>query len=139
MIVASLATPVRASELMSPAQQNALVRKYCAVCHTDALKNGGLSLEHFDAAEAAPSLTAMMLSKLTGGVSLKTARESRSNVSAAALIDKRMRSGAMGAAGIPIPDKATIDTLIRHSPWNRPGPTTGTSSAGWTRRPTLPC
>jgi hypothetical protein len=32
------------------AQQNALVQRYCAVCHTDAAKNGGLSLEHFDAA-----------------------------------------------------------------------------------------
>jgi hypothetical protein len=82
------------------------------VCHTDAAKNGGLSLEHFDAAQAPPSLTAMLLSKLTGGVLLKTVREAPSNASAAAFIDKKMRSGAMGAAGIPIPDKATIDALI---------------------------
>src|SRR5260221_8281857 len=108
----SLATPAPAAELMPAAQQNALIRKYCAVCHTDAAKNGGLSLEHFDAAQASPSLTAMLLSKLTGGVLLKTAREASSNASAAALIDKKMRSGAMGAAGIPIPDKATIDALI---------------------------
>ena len=71
---------------MPVAQQNALVQKYCAVCHTDAARNGGLSLEHFDAARAAPSLAAMMLSKL--------------------------KSGAMGAAGLPVPDKATIDALI---------------------------
>jgi len=102
-----------AAELMPAAQQNALVQKYCAVCHTDAANNGGLSLEHFDAAQAAPGLTAMLLSKLTGGVSLETVREAPSNAGAAALVDKKMKSGAMGAAGIPIPDKATIDALIQ--------------------------
>jgi carbon monoxide dehydrogenase subunit G len=112
MAPGSLATPSRAARLMPPAQQNALVRKYCAVCHTDAAKNGGLSLQHFDAAQAPPSLTAMLLSKLTGGVLLKTVREAPANAGAAALIEKKMRSGAMGAAGIPIPDKATIDALI---------------------------
>jgi hypothetical protein len=98
---------------MPAAQQNTLVQKYCAVCHTDAANNGGLSLEHFDAAQAAPSLTAVLLSKLTGGVSLETVREAPSNPGAAALVDKKMKSGAMGAAGIPIPDKATIDALIQ--------------------------
>src|SRR5712691_1354563 len=112
MVAGSLATPVPAADLMPPAQQNSLVQKYCAVCHTDAARNGGLSLQHFDAAQAPPSLTAMLLSKLTGGVLLKTAREADSNASAAAFVDKKMRSGAMGAAGIPIPDKATIDALI---------------------------
>jgi hypothetical protein len=97
---------------MPVTQQNALVQKYCAVCHTDAAKNGGLSLQHFDAAQAPPSLTAMLLSKLTSGVSLKTAREAPSNPSAAAFVDQEMKAGAMGAAGIPIPDKATIDALI---------------------------
>lgn len=53
-----------AVELMPTTQQNALVQKYCAVCHTDAAMNGGLSLEHFDAANASPSLTAMLVSKL---------------------------------------------------------------------------
>jgi hypothetical protein len=107
-----LTIPARSAELMPTAQQNALVRKYCAVCHTDAAKNGGLSLEHFDAAVAPPSLTAAMLSKLTGGLLLKTVWEAPSNASAAALLDKKMRSGAMGAAGIPIPDTVTIDALI---------------------------
>jgi hypothetical protein len=111
-VAGSLAAQARAAGLMPPAQQNALVEKYCAVCHTNAAKNGGLSLEHFDAAQAPPSLLAMLLSKLTGGVSLQTASEAPSNPSAAAFIDRKMRSGAMGAAGIPIPDKATIDRLI---------------------------
>ena len=81
IVAGSLAIAAPAAELMPAAQQNALVQKYCAVCHTDAARNGGLSLEHFDAAQASPSLTAMLLSKLTGGVSLATVRESgRSNV-----------------------------------------------------------
>src|ERR1700704_5992169 len=108
MLAGGIATAAAADDL-SPAQQNALVQKYCAVCHTDAARNGGLSLEHFDAAQAAPSLAAMMVSKLTGGVSLETAKASASDPSAAALVARKMKGGAMGAAGIPIPDKATID------------------------------
>jgi hypothetical protein len=97
---------------MPPAQQNALVQKYCAVCHTDAGNTGGLSLEHFDAAQAAPSLIAMLLSKLSGGASLEVVRAVGTDAGAAELVNTKMKSGAMGAAGIPIPDKATIDALI---------------------------
>ena len=77
---------IAASTSMPAAQQNALVQKYCAVCHTDAHPNGGLSLEHFDAAHADPGLAAMMASKLKGG--------------------------ALGAAGTPLPDKTTQDALL---------------------------
>jgi hypothetical protein len=70
-------TPVWAA--MPAAEQNALVRKYCAVCHTDAAMNGGLSLQHYDAAKRDPGLAAMILSKLN--------------------------NGAMGAAGNGVPDK----------------------------------
>jgi len=79
-ILATFATRASADDL-SPSQQNALVRKYCAVCHTDAANNGGLSLEHYDAARPDPPLAAMLLSKL--------------------------RNGAMGAAGLGVPDKDT--------------------------------
>jgi hypothetical protein len=103
---------VFASEAMPVAQQNALVQKYCAVCHTDAARNGGLSLQHFDAAKAAPSLAAMMVSKLTSGAPLETVKAAPWDPAAAALMAKKMKGGAMGAAGIPIPDKATIDALI---------------------------
>ena len=65
---------------MPAAEQNALVKKYCAVCHTDTAKNGGLSLEHYDAAKRDPGLAAMVLSKLN--------------------------NGAMGAAGDGVPVKA---------------------------------
>ncbi len=70
-------TPVWAA--MPAAEQNALVAKYCSVCHTDAARNGGLSLQHFDAAKRGPDLAAMILSKLN--------------------------DGAMGAAGNGVPDK----------------------------------
>ena len=75
-----------AADDMSPAQQNARVGRYCAVCHTDAAKNGGLSLEHYDAARADPALAPMLLSKL--------------------------RNGAMGAAGLGIPDTPTREAWV---------------------------
>jgi mono/diheme cytochrome c family protein len=78
--LAALALPAAAlaAETLAPRQQNALIQKYCAVCHTDAVRNGGLSLEHYDAAQPDPALAAMLLSKL--------------------------RTGAMGAAGVGIPE-----------------------------------
>lgn len=74
---AAVYTPVWAA--MPAAEQNALVTKYCAVCHTDAALNGGLSLQRYDAAKRDPGLAAMILSKLN--------------------------NGAMGAAGNGVPDK----------------------------------
>ena len=79
--LALMAAPVLPAELLAPAEQNALVHHYCAVCHNDAAKNGGLSLEHYDAAQHNPALAAMLLSKLN--------------------------NGAMGAAGLGVPDKPT--------------------------------
>jgi hypothetical protein len=80
------AFPLLHAASMPPAQQTALIQKYCAVCHTDAARNGGLSLQHYDAAEANPQLAAMLLTKL--------------------------RNGAMGAAGLGIPDKPTQEAWI---------------------------
>jgi hypothetical protein len=84
LAVGATGVPVAsASNAMPIAQQNALVGKYCAVCHTDAIPNGGLSLQHFDAARPDPGLMAMIVSKL--------------------------KSKALGASGQPLPDKATQD------------------------------
>jgi hypothetical protein len=73
-------------DALPPQQQNALVRKYCAVCHSDAARNGGLSLQHFDAAHTDPGVAAMMLGKL--------------------------RTGAIGASGLKRPDAATVQAWI---------------------------
>jgi hypothetical protein len=86
VIMGRFAGSAPAAELLPAAQQNALVQKYCAVCHTDAVRNGGLSLEHYDAAQVNPALAAMLLSKL--------------------------QNNAMGAAGLGIPDKATRDAWV---------------------------
>jgi len=79
-------TPLFAA--MPAAEQNALVAKYCIVCHTDAAMNGGLSLQRYDASMPDPALAAMILSKLN--------------------------NGAMGAAGNGVPDevaqKAWLDS-----------------------------
>jgi hypothetical protein len=80
------ALPAAAQQSMSASEQNALVQKYCAVCHSDAHPNGGLSLEHFDAARPDPGVAAMIASKL--------------------------RNGAMGAAGVRQPDKTVQDSLL---------------------------
>jgi hypothetical protein len=89
-VALSLSQPVSRAQnvktAMPVAEQNALVQKYCAVCHDDAHRNGGLSLQHFDASTVEPSLAAMMVSKL--------------------------KTGAIGAAGIPQPDRATQDALL---------------------------
>jgi cytochrome c5 len=71
---------------MPAAEQTALVKEYCAVCHSDAAKNGGLSLEHYDAAKRDPARAAMLLSKLN--------------------------NGAMGAAGRGVPDSTTQQAWI---------------------------
>ena len=87
LAVCIVASPLAmAGDAMPAPQQNALVQKYCAVCHTDKSRNGGLSLEHFDAAHPDPGVAAMMLGKL--------------------------KSGAIGAAGLKLPDDATIQAWI---------------------------
>jgi hypothetical protein len=86
-LIGGLPAPaVAATGVMPAAQQNALVQKYCAVCHSDAHMNGGLSLEHFDAVSPDSGVAAMMVSKL--------------------------KSGAIGAAGVAPPDRATVNELI---------------------------
>jgi len=63
------AEDLQAADIMPYAQQNAVVKKQCASCHTDALMYGGLSLEHYDATHSDPSLSAMLVSKITNGYS----------------------------------------------------------------------
>jgi hypothetical protein len=71
---------------MPAEQQNKLVAQYCAICHSDAHPNGRLSFEHFDAAHTDPGIAQIMAAKL--------------------------RTGAIGAAGLPRPDQPTQDALF---------------------------
>src|SRR5215831_6712190 len=59
-----LAAVAYAQAGLSVAEQNEITRTRCAVCHTDAKPLGGLSLEHFDAANPDPALARMMLVKI---------------------------------------------------------------------------
>jgi hypothetical protein len=81
---ATMCVPVWAA--MPATEQNALVKHYCAVCHTDSAMNGGLSLQHYDAAKRDPTLAAMILSKLN--------------------------ADAMGAAGKGVPDKVAQEAWL---------------------------
>jgi uncharacterized protein DUF1592/uncharacterized protein DUF1588/uncharacterized protein DUF1587/uncharacterized protein DUF1585/uncharacterized protein DUF1595/cytochrome c len=71
------ATPSARAQAPAPAHRStpsqddtALVRRYCATCHSDARKSGGLSLAGFDAARAAENaeVTERMIRKLQAGL-----------------------------------------------------------------------
>ncbi len=111
-IAGAVAALAIASDTLPVARQNALVQKHCAVCHSDSAANGGLSLEHFDADRVAPSLAAMLLSKLTSGVLLKTVQAATSDPTAAALVADKVKGGAINAAGLSVPDNATLHALV---------------------------
>ena len=66
-LLLALSSLAFAADIIPFAKQNAMVEKYRAVCHSDAARNGGLSLQHFDASKASPSLIAMMFAKLGTG------------------------------------------------------------------------
>jgi hypothetical protein len=121
-----------AAELMGAAQETAVVHKYCGSCHSDALMYGGLSVQHFDAARPDPTLTAMLLSKITNGHTPK-------DVSAADSPEvlKMMKASAMGAGDQGVPDEKSqvmfSRTLALQSAgaydWNITRENTGASAA----------
>jgi len=111
-ITAALGATLAAAEPAVLDQQNRFVKTHCAVCHNDRANNGGLSLEGFDAAVAPPSLAAMMLNKMTSGTALATVHAASHDPTAAAALDKGVKNGAMGAAGIGVPDKGTQEGLV---------------------------
>lgn len=55
---------------LTTAEQTAIVKQYCATCHNDRVKSGGLSLSAFDAAAAADrtEITEKMIRKLRAGM-----------------------------------------------------------------------
>ena len=107
LLTAVSLAPARGQERMPAAQQNAVVQKYCGSCHSDALMYGGLSVEHFDAAHADPTVAAMLVSKLTNGHTPRDVNAAAQGPDADAAILRMMRASAMGAAGNGVPDDTT--------------------------------
>jgi hypothetical protein len=107
LLTAASVAAVRGQEKMPAAQQNSVVQKYCGSCHSDALMSGGLSVEHFDAAHADPTVAAMLVSKLTNGHTPRDVNAAAQDSDADAAILRMMRASAMGAAGNGVPDDGT--------------------------------
>jgi hypothetical protein len=101
-----------ASDRLALAEQNALIRKHCLPCHSDAMPLGALSVEQLDVARAPDSLLAMLVSQITQHLPLATAQASHNDATARAAVTARMRRGAMTAAGLPLPADETIHALI---------------------------
>lgn len=110
------------------ARQNELVKTYCAACHDDARKVGGMSLEHFDAAQADPTIAAMLLSKLTNGLTLETVKAADGDPVVMALVDREVKTSALFAAGIEPPDAAIVRAWISALSGAATGATAWTSS-----------
>src|ERR1700682_4612896 len=81
------ASPQSASSQAAPVQPGALIDKYCASCHSERLKTGGLVLEKLDltkVADHAETLEKVVL---------------------------KLRGGMMPPPGLPRPDNDTLDAL----------------------------
>lgn len=113
-IIALLATtmamsPVTANESLfpvtdlSPDQQTEMMQDYCVMCHLDRANNGGLSLEHFDAATVSPALAVMLVNKFT--TPLEEVLRPDKDPALVEEIEAGKRMGApsvMGVAGLPL-------------------------------------
>jgi hypothetical protein len=97
---------------LAPQEQNALIARHCTVCHNDTTPNGGLSLTGFDVERAQASLIAIMLSKMSQGLSVATLQAAHERPAAKRLVATRMKGGAMLAAGIAPPPDTTMYALI---------------------------
>ncbi len=111
VLAALIWAPSVSAAVMPVAEQNVLIQQRCAVCHSDTARNGGLSLERFDAGQASPSLVAMLLSKITNGVALETVRAMAEDAAAAKVVNQRIMGGALFAAGLPIPPVPAMRAL----------------------------
>ena len=103
-----------ASAAIMPAEQeNAVVQKYCGSCHSDALMYGGMSVQHFDAANPEPSVASMLVSKLTAGHTPQEVIAAGEGANGDAKVLGLMKTGAMGAGGIGVPDEPAQLAFVR--------------------------
>lgn len=100
---------------ISLSEQNAMIENYCVICHLDTAMNGGLSLEHFDAATVSPPLATILVSKFTTGVPLEDILKPELDTQIVEEIELGKRFGApsvMDIAGLPLPTDGEINGFI---------------------------
>ncbi len=100
---------------LSISEQNEMMQKYCVMCHLDSAMNGGLSLEHFDAATVSPALAAILVNKFTSGVPLEDVLQPEKDALVLSTIEIGKKAGApsvMNVAGIPLPGDDEINGFI---------------------------
>jgi len=109
--------PAAASHEQTPpaADQNAIVKRYCATCHSDARKTGGLSLASFDVAAAARNaeVAERVIRKLEAGLMPPPAAPRPDPDAYAALVAAIERRVDATAAAKPNPGARTFQRLNR--------------------------
>ena len=96
VVAAVLAGPAGSAQgtvtapLQATASQAALVKTYCATCHSDRTRSGELSLEHADLSDIPKN--AELWEKVI----------------------RKVRAGMMPPAGMPRPDAATLNAFVTH-------------------------
>ena len=95
--------------------QNGLVKQYCAVCHSDKLRTGGLTLEGFDVAHATDSveIAENVIRKLRAGMMPPPGMPRPSPDSVRALVDFLETRIDAAAAAHPNPGRRTFQRLNR--------------------------
>ncbi|MGH7507217.1 MAG: DUF1587 domain-containing protein, partial [Longimicrobiales bacterium] len=99
---------------ISPADLTAYVHRLCAICHSDQLKTGNLSLQHFDVARAPelPETAEKMIGKLRAGM-MPPPGIPRAADTLQALVETLERLIDEAAAANPNPGGRTFQRLNR--------------------------
>ena len=107
--------PVAAHAASATPDFNAVVKRYCATCHTDARKPGGLSLASFDVARAADraEIAEAMIRKLQAGMMPPPGSPRPDAATYAALISNLETTVDVAAGGKPNPGVRTFQRLNR--------------------------
>jgi len=114
-VQAAMAASAPAPKQSTLQAQNAVIGRYCLRCHNDAMNTGGLSLESFDAADAAetPEVTEKMIRKLLAGMMPPAAAQRPDDETYAELITTLAATVDAAAAIDPSPGGRTFQRLNR--------------------------
>jgi len=113
--VAKPAAVASHAPIPSAAEDNAIVKRYCATCHSDARKTAGLSLASFDVAAAAQNaeVAERVIRKLQAGLMPPPAAPRPDPDAYAALVAAIERHVDAAAAAKPNPGARTFQRLNR--------------------------